>query len=294
MYISDKWKDFELIDCSRGEKLERWGKYYLVRPDPQAIWETPRRNAHWNVRDGRYQRSESGGGSWDKAALPESWQIRYGELTFNVRPMNFKHTGLFPEQACNWDWAMEKIRSAGREISVLNLFGYTGAATLACAKAGASVCHVDAAKGMVAWGKENAAASSLSGAPIRWIVDDCAKFVEREIRRGHKYDAIIMDPPSYGRGPGGEVWKLEKDLWGFVSLCAGVLSDDPLFFIINSYTTGLSPSGLRYVTESIFTKKYGGRSDSRELGLPVTDTGLVLPCGATCRWDRGFAPPVAE
>ena len=294
MYVSDKWKDFELIDCSKGEKLERWGKYYLVRPDPQAIWETPRRNPHWNVRDGRYQRSESGGGSWDKSALPESWQIRYGELTFNVRPMNFKHTGIFPEQACNWDWAMEQIRRADRPISVLNLFGYTGAATLACAKAGASVCHVDAAKGMVAWGRENAAASGLSDAPIRWIVDDCAKFVEREIRRGHKYDAIIMDPPSYGRGPGGEVWKLEKDLWPFVSLCAGVLSDDPLFVIINSYTTGLSPSVLSYVTESIFTKKYGGRSDSRELGLPVTDTGLVLPCGATCRWDRGFAPPGAE
>ena len=253
MYVSDKWKDFELIDCSKGEKLERWGKYYLVRPDPQAIWETPRRNPHWNVRDGRYQRSESGGGSWDKSALPESWQIHYGELTFNVRPMNFKHTGIFPEQACNWDWAMEQIRRAGRPISVLNLFGYTGAATLACAKAGASVCHVDAAKGMVAWGKENAAASGLSDAPIRWIVDDCAKFVEREIRRGRRYDAIIMDPPSYGRGPGGEVWKLEKDLWPFVSLCAGVLSDDPLFVIINSYTTGLSPSVLSYVTESIFT-----------------------------------------
>ena len=284
IYVSDKWEDFELIDCSKGEKLERWGKYYLVRPDPQAIWETPRRNEHWNVRDGRYQRSESGGGSWDKAALPESWQIRYGELRFNVRPMNFKHTGIFPEQACNWDWAMEKIRGAKREISVLNLFGYTGAATLACAKAGASVCHVDAARGMVAWGKENAQLSGLADAPIRWIVDDCAKFVEREIRRGHRYDAIIMDPPSYGRGPGGEVWKLEKDLWPFVSLCAGVLSDDPLFVLINSYTTGLSPSVLSYVSESIFTRKYGGHADSRELGLPVTDSGLILPCGATCRW----------
>ena len=286
MFISDKWKDFELIDCSKGEKLERWGEYILVRPDPQAIWETPRRDERWKLRDGRYQRSESGGGSWDKAALPESWQIRYGELRFNVRPMNFKHTGIFPEQACNWDWAMEKIRRAQRPISVLNLFGYTGAATLACAKAGASVCHVDAAKGMVAWGKENAALSGLGDAPIRWIVDDCAKFVEREIRRGRRYDAIIMDPPSYGRGPGGEVWKLEKDLWGFVSLCAGVLSDEPLFVLINSYTTGLSPSVLSYVTESIFTKKYGGRSDSRELGLPVTASGLVLPCGATDRWER--------
>ena len=286
MWISDKWKDFELLDCSKGEKLERWGKYYLVRPDPQAIWETPREDMRWNCRDARYRRSETGGGSWDKGGLPESWKVRYGELCFNVKPMNFKHTGLFPEQACNWDYAMEKIRSAGRDISVLNLFAYTGAATVACAAAGASVCHVDAAKGMVAWAKENAAASHVADKPIRWIVDDCAKFVEREIRRGRRYDAIIMDPPSYGRGPGGEVWKLEQNLWDFVSLCAGVLSDDPLFVIINSYTTGLSPSVLSYVSESIFTKKFGGHSESRELGLPVTDSGLVLPCGATCRWER--------
>ena len=285
MWIADQWKDFELLDCSKGEKLERWGDYYLVRPDPQAIWETPRKNSHWHDRDARYRRSETGGGSWDKGSLPQSWQIRYGELCFRVKPMNFKHTGLFPEQASNWDWAMKKIRAAGRPISVLNLFAYTGAATLACAKAGAQVCHVDAAKGMVAWGKENAAASGLSDAPIRWIVDDCAKFVEREIRRGRRYDAVLMDPPSYGRGPGGEVWKLEQNLWPFVSLCAGVLSEDPLFVIINSYTTGLSPSVLSYVTESIFTKKFGGRSDSQELGLPVTDSGLVLPCGATCRWE---------
>ena len=286
MWISDKWQDFELIDCSKGEKLERWGRFYLVRPDPQAIWDTPRSDARWNMRDARYRRSQTGGGAWDKGGLPASWKINYGELTFNVKPMNFKHTGLFPEQACNWDYAMRKIRSAGRPISVLNLFAYTGAATVACAKAGASVCHVDAAKGMVAWGRENAAASGLGDAPIRWIVDDCAKFVEREIRRGRRYDAIIMDPPSYGRGPGGEVWKLEQNLWPFVSLCAGVLSDDPLFVIINSYTTGLSPSVLSYVTESIFTKKFGCRSESRELGLPVTDSGLVLPCGATCRWER--------
>ena len=284
MWLADKWQDFEVIDCSKGEKLERWGKYYLVRPDPQAIWDTPRRNAHWNDRNGRYRRSETGGGSWDKGNLPEMWKIKYGELTFNVKPMNFKHTGLFPEQAANWDWAMDKIRKAGRPISVLNLFGYTGAATVACAKAGASVCHVDAAKGMVAWGKDNAAASGLSDAPIRWIIDDCAKFVEREIRRGRRYDAIIMDPPSYGRGPGGEVWKLEQNLWPFVSLCAGVLSDDPLFVLINSYTTGLSASVLSYVTESIFTKKFGGSSDAQELGLPVTDSGLWLPCGASCRW----------
>jgi len=285
MYIADKWKDYELLDCSKGEKLVRWGKYYLVRPDPQAIWETPRRNPHWNDRDARYHRSETGGGSWDKGSLPADWKLHYGELTFNVKPMNFKHTGIFPEQAANWDWAMAKIRSAGRPISVLNLFAYTGGATIACAKAGAQVCHVDAAKGMVAWGKENAVSSGLADAPIRWIVDDCAKFVEREIRRGRKYDAIIMDPPSYGRGPGGEVWKLEQNLWPFVSLCAGVLSDDPLFVIINSYTTGLSASVLSYVTESIFTRKFGGRSDAQELGLPVTDSGLVLPCGATCRWE---------
>lgn len=285
MFVADQWQDFELIDCSKGEKLERWGNYYLVRPDPQAIWDTPRRNPHWNDRNASYTRSHTGGGSWDKGDLPEKWRIRYGELTFLVKPMNFKHTGLFPEQAANWDWAMQKIRSAGREVSVLNLFGYTGAATVACLKAGASVCHVDAAKGMVNWGKENAAASGLQNAPVRWIVDDCAKFVEREIRRGHRYDAIIMDPPSYGRGPGGEVWKLEQNLWPFVSLCAGVLSDDPLFVMINSYTTGLSASVLSYVTESIFTKKYGGRSDSQELALPVTDSGLYLPCGATCRWE---------
>ena len=289
MWIADKWRDFEVLDCSGGEKLERWGDYYLVRPDPQAIWETPRRNRHWDDRSARYSRSASGGGSWDKGSLPANWQVRYGELTFNVKPMNFKHTGLFPEQAANWDWAMDKIRRAGRPISVLNLFAYTGGATVACAKAGAQVCHVDAAKGMVAWGKENAAASGLSNAPIRWIVDDCIKFVEREIRRGRRYDAIIMDPPSYGRGPGGEIWKLEQNLWGFVSLCAGVLSAEPLFVIINSYTTGLSPSVLSYVTESIFTKKFGGSSDSQELGLPVTDSGLVLPCGATCRWESNIA-----
>ena len=285
MWISDSWQDYEILDCSHGEKLERWGEYYLVRPDPQVIWDTPRRNVHWNDRNARYHRSETGGGSWDKASLPESWKIRYKDLTFQVKPMNFKHTGLFPEQAANWDWAREKIRRAGRDISVLNLFGYTGAATVACAKAGAHVCHVDAARGMVAWGRENAAASGLSEAPIRGIVDDCAKFVEREIRRGRRYDAIIMDPPSYGRGPGGEVWKLEQNLWPFVSLCAGVLSEEPLFVIINSYTTGLAPSVLSYISESIFTRKFGGRSESRELGLPVTDSGLALPCGATCRWE---------
>lgn len=285
MWIANEWQDFEVLDCSRGEKLERWGDYYLVRPDPQAIWNTPRNNPRWKTRDASYARSSSGGGSWDKSRLPARWNIAYKELTFHIKPMNFKHTGLFPEQAVNWDYAMGKIRSAKRPIRVLNLFAYTGGATVACLKAGAQVCHVDAAKGMVAWAKENAAASSVSDCPVRWIVDDCAQFVAREIRRGHTYDAIIMDPPSYGRGPGGEVWKLEENLWGFVELCARVLSNDPAFVIINSYTTGLAPSVLTYVCESIFTKKFGGKSHSEELGLPVKDSGLVLPCGATCRWE---------
>lgn len=284
MWVSDKWTDYELIDCSNGQKLERWGKQILVRPDPQAIWKTERRNRGWKAPSAKYSRSETGGGHWEKSDLPESWQVNYGELTFNVKPMNFKHTGIFPEQASNWDFAMNKIRSAEREISVLNLFAYTGGASIACAKAGATVCHVDAAKGMVNWAKDNAKASGLENAPIRWIVDDCAKFVEREIRRGKRYDAIIMDPPSYGRGPGGEVWKLEENLWDFVSLCSGVLSDDPLFVIINSYTTGLSPSVLTYISQSIFAKKFGGHSESQELGLPVSESGLLLPCGAACRW----------
>ena len=284
MYIADKWKDFELLDCSKGEKLERWGKYYLVRPDPQAIWETPRRNPHWNDRDARYHRSETGGGSWDKGSLPADWKLHYGELTFNVKPMNFKHTGIFPEQAANWDFAREQIRKAGRPVSVLNLFAYTGAATVACAKEGAKVCHVDAAKGMVAWAKENAKSSGLEDAPIRWIVDDCGKFVEREIRRGRKYDAIIMDPPSYGRGPTGEVWKLEENLYPFVELVSGVLSDNPLFIVMNTYTTGLAPSAVTYIMETVISKKFGGHTESQELGLPVTETGLSLPCGTTSRW----------
>ncbi len=287
MWVSDKWTDFELLDCSDGEKLERWGDYILVRPDPQAIWSTPRTNPNWRKSSARYERSSRGGGSWDKRSLPEKWQIRYGELTFNVKPMNFKHTGLFPEQAVNWDFIMDRIRSAGREISVLNLFAYTGGATVAAAAAGAKVCHVDAAKGMVQWARENAKASGLEDRPIRWIVDDCAKFVEREIRRGHRYDAIIMDPPSYGRGPSGEIWKLEENLYPFVKLCTGVLSDDPLFVIINSYTTGLSASTLTYIAGSLFTPRFGGRAVSDELGLPVTETGLCLPCGAACRWSVG-------
>lgn len=287
MWISDQWQDFELIDCSGGEKLERWGSYTVVRPDPQAIWQTPRNRSEWNRQGGHYKRSSTGGGKWDRGNLPSDWTIGYKDLTFQVKPMNFKHMGLFPEQATNWDWAMEQIRNAGREISVLNLFAYTGAATAACLKAGASVCHVDAAKGMVAWAKQNAQVSGVIDRPVRWIVDDCAKFVEREIRRGHHYDAIIMDPPSYGRGPGGEVWKLENDLWDFVCLTANVLSDDPLFVLINTYTTGLSPSVLTYMSESIFTKRFGsGVSDSQELGLPVTESGLVLPCGCSCRWQH--------
>ena len=287
MWVSDGWRDYELIDCGGGEKLERWGKHVLVRPDPQAIWQTPRNNPLWRRPDARYARASTGGGAWEKKDVPAQWQVRYRELTFQVKPMNFKHTGLFPEQATNWDFAMEQIRRAGRPISVLNLFAYTGGATVACAAAGASVCHVDAARGMVSWGRDNARASGLEDAPIRWIVDDCAKFVEREIRRGRRYDAVIMDPPSYGRGPSGEVWKLEDSLWPFVELVAGVLSDEPLFFLINSYTTGLAPSVLTYILESLITPKYGGRTRSDELGLPVTESGLALPCGATGRWMAG-------
>ncbi len=286
MWAADRWKDYELLDCSGGEKLERWGSYILVRPDPQAIWRTPRALPLWQTPDARYTRSSSGGGSWDRGDLPASWPIRYGDLTFQVKPMNFKHTGLFPEQVANWDWIREKILGAGRPVRVLNLFAYTGGATVAAASAGASVCHVDAAKGMVAWAKENAAASGLADCPVRWIVDDCGKFVEREIRRGKRYDAVIMDPPSYGRGPGGEVWKLEDSIWQFLELVSGVLSDEPLFFLLNSYTTGLAPAALTYLVKSALSRRFGGRAESGELGLPVTESGLVLPCGASCRWER--------
>lgn len=286
MWIANEWKDYEVLDCSGGEKLERWGKYTLVRPDPQVIWNTPKKHVGWKGYDAKYARSSTGGGAWNTKMLPEKWNIQYKELTFQVKPMNFKHTGIFPEQAVNWDWAMDLIRAENRPINVLNLFAYTGGATLACAAAGASVCHVDAARGMVAWARENAAVSGLADRPIRWIVDDCAKFVEREIKRGRRYDAIIMDPPSYGRGPSGEVWKLEKNLYDFVKLCAGVLTDDPLFVIINSYTTGLAPSVVGYLSDSIFTRRFGGGTECGELGLPVTDSGLLLPCGATGRWSR--------
>ena len=284
MWLADAWKDYEVLDTSGGEKLERWGKYVLVRPDPQVIWNTPKDDPLWRKYDARYARSSTGGGKWANLRLPEHGQVKYRELTFNVKPMNFKHTGVFPEQAANWDFIMETIRGAGRPINALNLFAYTGGATLACAAAGASVCHVDAAKGMVAWAKENAKSSGLEDRPIRWIVDDCAKFVEREIRRGRRYDAIIMDPPSYGRGPSGEIWKLEENLWPFVQLVSQVLSDKPLFVIINSYTTGLAPSVVGYIMDSIFTKRFGGHSECGELGLPVKDSGLVLPCGSTGRW----------
>ncbi|MCI8806639.1 MAG: SAM-dependent methyltransferase [Oscillospiraceae bacterium] len=286
MWIADGWKDYELIDCGRGEKLERWGDKLLVRPDPQAIWNTPRAHRGWKRPDARYARSSSGGGQWADKNVPQRWQVGYRDLTFNVGLMNFKHTGVFPEQAANWDFAREQIQRAGRPVSVLNLFAYTGGATIACAAAGASVCHVDAAKGMVQWARDNARSSGLEDKPVRWIVDDCAKFVEREIRRGRRYDAIVMDPPSYGRGPSGEVWKLENDLYPFVELVAGVLSDDPLFIILNSYTTGLSPSVLTYILQSVAGKKFGGHTVSDELGLPVTATGLALPCGATGRWTK--------
>ena len=286
MWIADQWKDYEVIDTSNGEKLERWGKYTLVRPDPQVIWNTPREDRRWRSYDGRYARSSSGGGKWSENRLPERWEIQYGPLRFYVKPMNFKHTGIFPEQAVNWDFEMEQIRRAGRPVSVLNLFAYTGGATLAAAAAGATVCHVDAARGMVSWARENARASGLEAAPIRWIVDDCAKFVEREIKRGRRYDAIIMDPPSYGRGPSGEIWKLEKDLYPFLQLVSGVLSEDPLFVLINSYTTGLAPSVLGYMLDTLLTKRYGGHTECQELGLPVTVSGLTLPCGSTGRWMR--------
>lgn len=286
MWRSDHWNEYELLDCGAGERLERWGKYLLVRPDPQAIWQREGSHPGWKRHDGRYQRSSTGGGAWVKKDLPERWTLDYGALTFNIKPMNFKHTGLFPEQAANWDFAQEQIRRAGRPIRVLNLFAYTGGATVACAAAGASVCHVDAARGMVSWARENARSSGLEDAPIRWIVDDCTKFVEREIRRGRQYDAIIMDPPSYGRGPTGEVWRLEENLYPFVELVRGVLSDQPLFVILNSYTTGLAPSVVTYILETLLSRKFGGRTDSQELGLPVTESGLVLPCGATGRWSR--------
>ncbi|MBQ8922579.1 MAG: class I SAM-dependent methyltransferase [Oscillospiraceae bacterium] len=285
MRIAEHWADYRLIDTKSGERLERWGEITLIRPDPQVIWQTSPLTDLWAHADGHYHRSKSGGGSWEyRRKPPESWQIGYGELRFIVRPTGFKHTGLFPEQAVNWDWMQETIRSAGRPVRVLNLFAYTGGATLACAAAGAEVCHVDAAKGMVQWARENAAASGLSDRPIRWIVDDCEKFIRREARRGKTYDAIIMDPPSYGRGPGGEIWKLENSIYPLVEACLDVLSPEPLFFLLNSYTTGLSPSVMGYLLHSLIVPKFGGTVSADEIGLPVELTKAALPCGATAIW----------
>lgn len=285
MRYSQDWKDYELIDASGGERLERWGDIILIRPDPQIIWNTPRNNPLWRKAHARYHRSSSGGGKWEVIKkIPDVWQVRYKSLTFNIKPMGFKHTGLFPEQAVNWDSMADMIRKADRPIKVLNLFAYTGGATLACLSAGANVCHVDASKGMTQWARENAASSGLDKLPQRWIVDDCIKFVQREIRRGNRYDAVIMDPPSYGRGPGGEVWKLEDQIYSLVELCANVLTDNPLFFNINSYTTGLSPSVMNYLNGAILLPRFGGIIHADEIGLPVTETGLILPCGATATW----------
>ena len=284
MWIADNWKDYEVIDCSKGEKLERWGDYILVRPDPQVIWDTPRKEKGWHKMNAHYHRSKKGGGEWEFFDLPQQWSIHYRNLTFQLKPFSFKHTGLFPEQAANWDWFSELIKKAGRPVKVLNLFAYTGGATIAAAAAGASVTHVDASKGMVTWAKENAASSGLTDAPIRWIVDDCVKFVEREIRRGNHYDAIIMDPPSYGRGPKGEIWKIEESIHPLVKLCAQLLVDRPLFFLINSYTTGLQPAVLSYLIGTEL-KRFSGKVTADEIGLPVSSNGLTLPCGASGRFE---------
>lgn len=301
MWIANNWKDYEVLDTSSGEKLERWGDYILVRPDPQVIWNTPHNHKGWKNKNGHYHRSTKGGGEWEFFNLPNEWHIHYhneehfplaaGQLTFNLKPFSFKHTGLFPEQATNWDWFSAKIceakkKNPERQIKVLNLFAYTGGATLAAAAAGANVTHVDASKGMVGWAKENAASSGLSSAPIRYFVDDCVKLVEREIRRGNHYDGIIMDPPSYGRGPKGEIWKIEDSIFSFVELTEKLLSEDALFFLINSYTTGLQPAVLSYMMNTALVKNHGGCVEAQEIGLPVTESGLILPCGASGRWHQ--------
>lgn len=293
MWIADRWTDYEVLDTSDGEKLERWGQYRLIRPDPQVIWQTGH-GKEWKNPSAHYHRSSKGGGEWDFFDLPEEWTIGYrtaagSDLTFHLKPFSFKHTGLFPEQAANWDWFSVLIRDAvrsGREIRVLNLFAYTGGATLAAAAAGAQVTHVDASKGMVHWAKENAECSGLSDRPVRWLVDDCTRFVEREIRRGRQYEAVIMDPPSYGRGPKGEIWKIEDCIFELIGLAAKLLSDQPLFFLVNSYTTGLAPSVLAYMMRTALADR-GGRVESSEIGLPVRSTGLVLPCGSSgrCSWE---------
>lgn len=292
MWLADQWNDYEVIDCSKGEKLERWGDYLLVRPDPQVIWDTPKKEKGWHKMNGHYHRSSKGGGEWEFFQLPKEWTIQYSlpinkKLTFHLKPFSFKHTGLFPEQAANWNWFSQLIADAvskGRPVKVLNLFAYTGGATLAAAAAGASVTHVDASKGMVTWAKENAISSGLKDAPIRWLVDDCVKFVEREIRRGNHYDAIIMDPPSYGRGPKGEIWKIEESVYPLIQLCSQILTDNPLFFLINSYTTGLQPAVLSYMISTVLGTANGTVTAS-EIGLPVSSNGLVLPCGASGRYE---------
>ena len=287
MRAAENWKDYELIDTSGGERLERWGTVTLIRPDPQVIWETAKKDPRWQHADAHYLRSRSGGGHWEvNRPVPEGWLVHYGDLTFRLKTMGFKHTGLFPEQAVNWDFTRRLIEKAGRPIRVLNLFGYTGAATLACMAAGAHVTHVDASRGMVNWARENAAASGLGDRPVRWLVDDCLKFVQREQRRGSRYDGIIMDPPSYGRGPGGEVWKLEEQLHGLLDAIVPILSDDPLFFLLNSYSAGLSPSVMQYMLSVQMKKRFGGQVSADEIGLPVTSTGLILPCGSTAIWQR--------
>ncbi|MGX8688236.1 MAG: class I SAM-dependent methyltransferase [bacterium] len=286
MWVADKWQDYEVLDTSGGEKLERWGDYRLIRPDPQVIWDTPK-GRQWRKPNGHYHRSSKGGGEWEFFDLPEEWTVSYRELTFHLKPFSFKHTGLFPEQAVNWDWCAGLIRRAvseGRSVKVLNLFAYTGGATVSAAAAGAAVTHVDASRGMVSWARENAASSGLGDASIRWLVDDCGKFVEREIRRGNTYDAIIMDPPSYGRGPKGEIWKIETSIYPFILKCRELLSEDPLFFLVNSYTTGLQPAVLSYMLHSAIDPIRRGRVEADEVGLPVSGNGLVLPCGAAGRW----------
>ncbi len=286
MRYSENWKDYELIDCSDGERLERWGNIILIRPDPQIIWSSGKKNPLWRNAHARYHRSNKGGGSWEMyKRVPDSWSVKYRDLKFNVKPMGFKHTGVFPEQAVNWDWVYDRIKSENRPLNILNLFGYTGCATLMCMDAGAKVCHVDASKGMVNWAKENAQISKIADRPVRWLVDDCVKFVQREIRRGHKYDGIIMDPPSYGRGPNGEVWKIEEKLYSFMELCMQVLSDDPSFLILNSYTTGLSPAVMEYLLNVMLKSRYGGKVSSDEIGLKVTESGMCLPCGSTVIWE---------
>ena len=287
MIVANDWKDYEIIDMANGEKLERWKDIILVRPDPQIIWKDKSFPNKWKDVNAVYKRSSTGGGVWDyKKKVPANWQVKYKNLTFNIKPMGFKHTGLFPEQAANWDWMIEKIKSAKREIKVLNLFAYTGGATVACLSAGASVCHVDSSKGMVSWAKENVISSSLQERPVRYIVDDVVKFVNREIRRGNKYDAIIMDPPSYGRGANGEVWKFEENICDLVELCKGVLSENPLFFLINSYTTGISSTVLENILNLNITKIYGGKVTNGEVGLPMTNSKLILPCGIYGRWEN--------